>query len=42
MVKEHPDYALEKQHLDGTIDEMNVIVSLLECDIDKRAQQMRI
>jgi len=42
MVKQHPDYALEKKHLDGTIDEMKVIVSLLESDIDRRAQQMRL
>jgi len=42
MVKEHPDYALEKEHLDDTIDEMKVIVSLLECDIDRRTQQMRL
>jgi len=41
MVTEHPDYAAEKQHLDGTIDEMKVIVSMLEGDIDKRAQQIR-
>jgi len=42
MVKDHPDYALEKQHLDGTIDEMKVIVTLLEGDINKRSQQMRV
>jgi len=42
MVTEHPDYASEKQHLDGTINEMKVIVSLLEGDIDKRIQQMRL
>jgi len=42
MVTEHPDYPLEKQHLDDTIEEMKVIASLLECDVDKRAQQMRL
>ncbi|WP_378954994.1 HelD family protein [Pelosinus sp. sgz500959] len=42
MVKEHPDYALEKQHLDDTINEMKLIVSSLEIDIEKRVQQMRL
>lgn len=42
MVTEHPDYSLEEQHLDSTINEMKVIISLLECDIDKRSQQMRL
>lgn len=42
MAKEHPDYAFEKQHLDDTIDEMKVIISTLETDIDKRAHQLRL
>lgn len=42
MVKEHPDYTLEKKHLDGTINEMKLIVSSLERDIDQRVQQMRL
>lgn len=42
MVREHPDYALEKQHLDNTLGEMNLIISSLEDDIAKRTQQMRV
>lgn len=42
MVKEHPDYVLEKKHLDDTLKEMNAIIISLEADIDKRAQQMRV
>lgn len=42
MVKEHPDYASEKQHLDNTLGEMNLIISSLEDDIAKRTQQMRV
>lgn len=42
MVIEHPDYALEKQHLDDTIEEMKCIVSNLEDDIDNRTRQMRL
>ena len=42
MVTEHPDYALEKEHLDNTIAEMKGIVASLECDINRRTQQMRI
>lgn len=42
MVNEHPDYAFEKKHLDDTINEMKVIVSSLENDVEKRVQQMRL
>ncbi len=42
MVTEHPDFFLEKEHLDDTINEMKLIVSSLESDIDKRVQQMRL
>lgn len=42
MVEEHPDYILEKQHLDATISEMKSIVSALEVDIDQRVQKMRL
>ena len=42
MVEEHPDYILEKQHLDATISEMKSIVSALEIDIDQRVQKMRL
>ncbi|SFL94871.1 HelD family protein [Pelosinus propionicus] len=42
MVKDHPDYALEKQHLDYTLEEMNQIIRSLEEDIDKRTAQMRV
>jgi DNA helicase-2/ATP-dependent DNA helicase PcrA len=42
MVKNHPDYALEKEHLEKTLGEMNEIISSLEADIEKRTQQMRI
>ena len=42
MVKDHPDYALEKQHLDYTLEEMNQIITSLEDDIDKRTAQMRV
>lgn len=42
MVKDHPDYASEKQHLDNTLEEMKLIISSLEDDITKRTQQMRV
>lgn len=42
MVKDHPDYPLEKQHLDNTLEEMKLIIESLEDDIDKRTQQMRV
>jgi len=42
MVNQHPDYALEKEHLDGTLCEMHLIVSSLETDIEKRVDQIRL
>ena len=42
MTMEHPDYAVEKKHLDSTIEEMKTIISSLETDIDKRGQQIRL
>lgn len=42
MVKDHPEYALEKQHLEYTLEEMKLIIGSLEEDIDKRTQQMRV
>jgi DNA helicase-2/ATP-dependent DNA helicase PcrA len=42
MVKDHPEYALEKQHLENTLEEMKLIIGSLEEDIDKRTQQIRV
>ncbi len=42
MDSQHPDFFIEKEHLENTIDEMKMIISSLEDDIEKRVRQMRI